>query len=257
MNLSELQQLFKNALNSPTLDSETLKALKPINALSVEQGFGIYHRGFINRFTENLAKTYEAVKWVLGPELFEETARSYIQENPSVYFSINQYGETYPDFLVSYPKTKTIPFLFDLASFEWLLSELNEAPAPTPLSTEQAYELLQSEDCKVHFIDAMDLYQCDYAIYDIWRQRHQGRYRFENINWAHQECILLYKKSNNVLVQRIDANEGRVIQSLYQGHSLAQSLSMHANHLTASKISHFFELMLKTAIIEDILVIKE
>lgn len=253
MKLSEIQSLFKRNLMVPEADPRELHNLTPVGKLTLEQAFQIYHRGYINRLTQTLKGTFEAVAWVLGEALFAELCRHYIETQPAVSYNLAAYGETFPAFIQDSPTTKGIPFLHDLARFEWAYKEVAEAPTPEPLPIEQVRDLLSQDDVHIGMIDGMDIFSSDYSVQEIWKRRKDPAYMFEDINWAEPEHLLIYKKQQRVQTHRLSKVEAIIIQELQEGASLAEACSHHANELSPEKITGLIELMMRTGIIADVM----
>lgn len=253
MNLNELQSLFKRNILAPEADPGHLEHLKPAGKLSLQQAFQIYHRTYVARLTDTLRKTYPALAWVLGDNFFNEISRKYIESQPSVTYNLADYGESFADFIQETSAAKGIPFLPDLARFEWLYKDVQQARTQESLPPETVQELLNSDDVKMHMIDAMALFESDFAIYDIWKYRHQPAYMFEEVNWSKPQCLLIHKKKQQVQVQELQPVEGQVIYALAEGRTVSEALAPHANALSPEKIAHLFEMMMQSGIIEDVM----
>ncbi|QDK38884.1 DNA-binding domain-containing protein [Bdellovibrio sp. NC01] len=252
MTLNELQSLFKRQIIEGEADSAVLKIFKPGGQLSLSQAFGVYHDSYLARLTEALRETFEGVHWVLGDKLFDEVAHTYIATEPSVSYNLSDYGSNFPDFLQLQHAMMGIPFIGDLARFEWKFKNIFHAQTPNPLPVERVQELISAEDFKVNFIDAMTLFKSPYAIYELWSHRKEPQYEFEDINWNQPENLLVYKKDKKIYVRRIDATEFKVLESLQDGHSVTEALADSANTLTPDKISLLFQMMMQAGIIDDI-----
>ncbi|XGC80176.1 putative DNA-binding domain-containing protein [Bdellovibrio bacteriovorus] len=256
MNLNEAQKLFKDGMLNAKADPKTVEELKPVGKLSLEAAFQVYNRGYITRLTEALAETFEAVRWVVGKDAFSDLCRGFIESEPSISYNLADHGRTFPEFVRNAHASKGIPFLYDLARFEWSYKKMYDAPTPHPLPAEQIKELLHSDDFKIQFIEGMDIFDSPYAVHEIWNRRKEPAYEFEDINWNHPESLLLYKKQSKILVQRIDVIEAQVIMELKEGLSVNTSLADFSTSMTPDKIAQLFEMMMKAGIIEDVLVLE-
>lgn len=256
MKLNETQNLFRknilNAQNDPTLIQE----FKPAGKLSMKQAFQIYHRIYEARLTEVLLGHFPAVRWVLGKDLFNNICRKYVDTQASVEYNLHNYGNTFPEFLKEDHGSKVIPFIYDLARLEWAMKELQDKPSPYPLSGKHFEELLHSEDFKVQFIDAMEVFESPYAVYDIWDQRTSSAYQFEDINWNHPESLLLYKSQKKISINRIDVIEAEILNELREGNSLSSALADFSSLLSPDKIAQFFQLLSKSGIVEDVIILE-
>lgn len=256
MKLNEALSLFKKNLLSSPSDAKAESELKPAGKLSLEQALQVYHRGYITRLTEALGETFEAAVWVLGDDLFRETSRKYIASQPSVSYNLSDYGHNFPEYLKVSPSGRDIPFLYDLARFEWTFKNMYHTPTPDPLPIEQIQALIHSEDFKVHFIEGMDVFQSPYAIYDIWRQRNVVTSPSADNNWKQPESLLIYKKQKKIYVHRIDHIEAQVLMELKDGSSVSEALADFSHLLTPEKITQLFQTIMKAGIIEDVLVLE-
>ncbi|HWU43827.1 MAG TPA: DNA-binding domain-containing protein [Bdellovibrio sp.] len=257
MKLNEVQSMFKKSVLAVEAEAEHtwMQQFKPAGQLSLKEAFEVYHNGYLVRLTEALGETFEAVHWVLGDHLFQDVCHRYIESQPSVSYNLSDYGFSFPDFLKADASTRGILFLYDLARFEWLFKEIYHAPTPDPLPVERIQELLHSEDFKVSFIEAMNLFESPYAVYDIWNNRKEASYQFEDINWEHPENLLIYKKEAKIFVRRIDAVELHVLEELQDGTPVTAALADYSSLLTPDKIAQLFQMMMKAGIIDDIAVV--
>lgn len=256
MKLSESQKLFKKNILDVQSDPKAIKELKPAGRLSLEQAFQLYHRIYEARLTDVLMIHFAAVRWVLGKDLFGSICRKYIETQPSVTYNLRNYGSTFPEYLKLDHGSKVIPFIYDLARFEWALKQVQDSPSPFPLKGKHIEELLHSEDFKIQFTDAMDIFESPYAVYDIWDQRNSPTYQFEDINWNHPEHLLIYKNQKKIFVNRIDAIETEILNELKDGSSVSSALADYSTSLTPDKVAQFYQLLANTGIVEDVIVLE-
>lgn len=257
MKLSEIQSLFKRNLLAAEADPQALLALKPAGRLNLTEAFEVYHRSYITRLTEVLHETYETVCWVLGENLFNDLCRRYIECQPSVAYNLLQYGESMPSFIRDSDVSKGIPFLEDLAQFEWQIKKVQQAPTPEPLPAEQARDLLRAADVQIRMIDAMEIFDSNYAVCEVWRHRKEPAYMFEDLNWNRPESVLIHKKRKHLVVQTIDPMDASILKDLQAGFSLNRALALRSRAMTPERIAQLYDLMMKTAIIEDVTTLEE
>ena len=252
MNLSEAQSLFKQMAQTPSADSDLLKYFKPAGQLNLKEAFEVYHNGYNARLTEALSETFEAVHWVLGDSMFHDLARHYIESQPSVSYNLSDYGESFPEYLRMTSFTKGIPFIYDLARFEWMFKEIFHSPTPDPLPVERIQELMHAEDFKISFIESMMLFESPYSVYEIWSRRKKPQYEFEDINWSQPENLVIYKKEQKIFVKKLSEIELHILEELQDGQPVTTALAEYANSLTQEKIAQLFQMMMKAGIIDDV-----
>jgi hypothetical protein len=128
--LHELQRAFAAALFSET--DCTVHSHIFDNGFGAAERMRIYRNTFVATVTAALRLTYPAVDRLVGHEFFDAAAEPFIHVNPPVSAYLNEYGEGFADFLAQFEPTRTLPYLADVARFEWALSvAANAIDAPT------------------------------------------------------------------------------------------------------------------------------
>jgi hypothetical protein len=250
MKLREAQRLFKSSTLAPQAD--TNMPLKPAGKLSVRKAFEVYHDAYVQKLTEALQETFGAVHWVLGEDLFHKIAKQYIDTEPSVSYNLNDYGGNFPDYLKGHRLTRGVPFLPDLARFEWTYKNLYHRANPEPLPTERLQEILHADDCRIKFIDAMEIFASPFRVSEMWLRKSEPSYMFEEIIWEYPEWVLMFKRDHDIQMQPINHTEASILEELNGGEKVSDVLLKHSGLLSPERIAQLFELMIKSGIIEDV-----
>lgn len=250
MKLDETQRLFKENTLAPQADSHM--PLKPAGKLSIQKAFEVYHDSYVQKLTEALQKTFEAVYWVIGVELFHKIAKQYIDTEPSVSYNLEDYGGNFPDFLNGHRLTKGVPFLPDLARFEWNYKNLYHRANPEPLPSERIQDILQADDCRIRFIDAMEIFASPFRVSEMWHRRSEPAYMFEDIVWEYPEWVLMFKRDHEIHMQHINHTEALILEELGNGAKVSEILLKYSSRLSTDRVGQLFELMIGAGIIEDI-----
>lgn len=249
MKMHDVQNLFNT---SSEVEESLLTQFQPAGHLTVEQAFEFYYKVYLRRLTEALSETFEAVHCVTGTELFSNLCTQYIEKNPSTSYSLDKYGKNFPQFLFTSAISKEWPFLEDLAHFEWALKEISNAPNPDPLPTERIQELLNSDDFKVSFVEAMRIFLSHYSLQGIWRSRSEYLFTLKNFKWNQPESLLIFKKEDQIHIESLDPIEAEILLELQDGRSISEALADFANLLSPAKTSKLFQMMMKAGIVDDI-----
>ncbi|WP_413295087.1 putative DNA-binding domain-containing protein [Bdellovibrio sp. HCB185ZH] len=252
MSLSEAQHLFKKNVLNGEADDASLTHLRPAGNLPLELGFEIYHDIYYSKLAGALAKTYETVAWVLGPDLFHEITARFIESQPTVPFRLSEYGANFSEYLGVTTRTRGIPFLQDLAKFEWLLKEVQNAATPNPVPLEDIKPFEHSNNFRISFIAAMRIFQSMYSVTALWNRRKEPRYTYEEINWNQPESVLIYKKEGQLLVDSIDPTHAEIILDLQEGKNISEALSGFSEVISPADNTKLFTTLMKAGIIDDI-----
>jgi hypothetical protein len=100
---------------------------------SVVTRLGIYARAYNARLHEALESNFPAVAQLLGERDFTELTQKYIAAHDSRFFSIRYYGHALPCFLATQPSYRPVPFLADLARWEWMMAEVFDSADAEPI----------------------------------------------------------------------------------------------------------------------------
>ena len=125
MQLNDVQSRFKTMVlgqheDVPT-DAEFNDLFNPYH-INLETRLHVYRNSVLEKLTGVLALTYPTVQELVGEEFFFQVARLYVRQNPPAQGCVNLYGETFPEFLASLKETKTLPYLHDVARYDWLFN---------------------------------------------------------------------------------------------------------------------------------------
>ena len=116
--LLDLQACFSRSVMENSTDIE------PWLAESETPALAIYSNAYRIRLKETLANDYPALAQLLGENEFTSLASDYNSTNPSESYSLRYYGQYLSAFLSSNTVYKLQPYLAELATFEWALTDI-------------------------------------------------------------------------------------------------------------------------------------
>lgn len=96
----------------------------------------VYSNAYAGRLIEALEANFPAVAKLLGDTDFRELATEYIAAHDSRFFSIRYYGHALTQFLATNARYRPVPFLADLARWEWMMNEVFDAADAEALEME-------------------------------------------------------------------------------------------------------------------------
>jgi hypothetical protein len=118
--LEALQKGFQTYLFADEGEAFFHAAIVGDARVGAEKRLRIYHDAYRLRLIEALSKAYPNLGKLLGGDLFDRLARSFIDAHPSVYRNLREYGGELPKHLVT--GLPSHPIAVELAAFEWTLS---------------------------------------------------------------------------------------------------------------------------------------
>ena len=94
----------------------------------------IHLRHYEASLTAALGDKFAACAWLAGVDLVSAAARAYVHAHPPRQPCIAEYGYGFPQFLASYGRAPTIPYLESFAKLEWAVGQVSIAIDYPPLS---------------------------------------------------------------------------------------------------------------------------
>lgn len=258
LTLKHYQQLFSQASTQGEQSEgfpRLLKTLTPGGTLTGPDAINVYANGVTVRLTESLGETFEAVWWVCGDEDFFALSKHFIQARPSTTYNLSKYGKEFPEFLDEVLPFPDLPFLGDLARYEWTFKELFHTRQHESVAPEQIQSLAEDVAIQFQFGQAVRLFTSRYAVYDLWKLRgteHEGK---PPVEWDRPQRLVLYKHTKQIFVHEVGEHEFQILTSLQAGHTLEASLALISEQEAAiqqDQISQLFQFIFNSGIIEHI-----
>ena len=230
LNLIQLQNDFQAYLLDSNKGAAFTKKIVNDKKVGVKKRLGIYADGYRLRIIEALASGYPVLKAWLGDDLFDKTARNYIDAYPSTYRNMRWVGDVMCEHL-----TKTLPkhpIAAEIAQFEWALGLAFDAEDALVLSLQDLAAIAPEKwgDLRFKFHPAVQLLSPKYNVLLVWQALNSDETppKATQIN----EPCMVWRKDLNSHYRSLAPAEYAAIQSVISGTSfgeLCESLQEHAS----------------------------
>ncbi|MGA8051539.1 MAG: DNA-binding domain-containing protein [Burkholderiales bacterium] len=184
----------------------------------------VYRGNVVGAAGKALAGAYPIVVKIVGEEFFEGLAREYLRVHPSVGGDLNEFGESFAEFVAGFPHTQDLPYLADVARMEWLAHRAHYAADAEALDLgrlgavpEEAYGRL-----RLSLAPGCALMASCWPLARVW-EVHQDDFEGEfsvDLDSGPQR-ILIYRPNYRVLVGVLGAGGYRFLQAVASGAPLA------------------------------------
>ena len=124
--LLDLQHKFQNYLMNTDLAFKS--CIHGTAKASVDTRLAIYKNAYQLRLIDALAANYPVLKKYLGCEQFHELGEHFLKIYPSTFRSIRWFGDKLAVFLYEAKPYCDMPYLAELAQFEWANTLVFDAP---------------------------------------------------------------------------------------------------------------------------------
>ncbi len=254
LTLSHFQHLFSQAslrLEDAQIEPALLDTVQPGGSLTSDHAVDVYRTGHIVRLTEALGETFEAVWWVAGDDHYFRLAKKYLLTHPSTSYNLSDFGKTFPDFLEKEQPFSDLPFIDDLARFEWLFKEVFHLSPHSALSTDDFQQHEVSGTTHLTFGPSIRFFHSRYSVYEIWKMRGTEQASLPQEDWDTPQWLLCYKHEQQVYIKHVSEPEYLLLRHLHSGQNIEDALTQTVQDypdLTTTIVSDLFGLIKTTGI---------
>jgi hypothetical protein len=236
MRLAELQrELQRDLLGSPSAIGGAIVDAPP---LPVEARLGIYRHAYRARLAEALDDVYPVLHKILGDETFASMAELFIEAHPSIHRSIRWYGSEVPEFLAAQAPFAEQPVLAEIARFEWISSEVFDAPDAAPLDRRALGERDPESwpALKFHFHPSIRRLALSWNTVPIWQSMNKDEQPPMPDASAAPVPWVIWRHGFKNYFRSLDAVEEAALDAAIAGRSFAEICEALAAHLDQDEI---------------------
>ena len=160
MKLHDLQKEFMKMINSnaPTLTlpheyiregieklesglSDSFPRLRGKARMGVR--LKIYRDSSLGGRLKALSKVFNGTERMVGEQFFRQLTTEFLQKNVSQELTADAQGQQFPNFITNYTSAASLPYLSDLAQFEWLWYQVFHGAPNIPQFMQSNYPVTQ------------------------------------------------------------------------------------------------------------------
>ncbi|MDO8704312.1 MAG: DNA-binding domain-containing protein [Sulfuricaulis sp.] len=123
--LRDLQEDFRSFLLRG--EEQMLQRVSGTAKVSAPKRLEIYFDAYRLRLLEALDSNYPVLHAWIGDEEFDKLGLAYLEAHPSTHFSIRYFGHRLAEYLATAEEYRDKPYLQEMASLEWAMSETFDA----------------------------------------------------------------------------------------------------------------------------------
>jgi hypothetical protein len=220
--------------------------------LPAEARLNVYRNTLVGTLTTALRLSFPAIHRLVGTEFFESAARLFIEAQPPRSAYLNDYGETFPQFLADFPPAASVPYLPEVARLEWAVNHALHAIDVAPLDLSRLSALALPERQAITFVPhpSISLLAAQYPVDAIWRAvLDQNDVALANIHLRTGPVwLIVERQENGVEVSRFGEPDWKFALALFSSLPLQDAIDaapeanasiLLADHLSAGRIVDF------------------
>jgi hypothetical protein len=247
------QSAFAAALLNPDLPCPG--GLTSWNGADPEQRFAVYRNNVTVSLIDALADTYPVVQALVGEVFFRAMARVFAQVSPPRSRLMVYYGDTFADFVASFPPAATVPYLADVARLEMARVRAYHAADAAALQTEALQAALadpgQVLSLQLHVHPSVQMIASPFAVVSLWAA-HQGALCLTSVDPDVAQTALVFRHGLDVDTLALKAGDARFVSALQTGQSLLGAAQAAASSDAEFDLSHALALLLRWQLITHI-----
>jgi hypothetical protein len=172
--LLELQMQLRQAV----LGGDTAEIVAAIHGDGLDPAarVGIYRNHAFATFGASLQGNFPVVCRLVDKRFFAYAAHEYLREHPPHSRCLVEYGADFPDFLADFEPCKALPYLADVARFEWALNIAGTVRkvAPLPRQTLAAVPADEAAYLTLRLQPSLRYLDSPWPIDAIWQANQQN-----------------------------------------------------------------------------------
>jgi hypothetical protein len=223
---------IERAVRASLLDPDDTDAIRHIvsDGIAPAGRLSIYRNTVTSTLVKALRLNFPAVEKLVGPDFFEAAARHFIEANPPRTACLDDYGESFSDFLSEFPPAASLAYLADVARLEWVVSRVLHAPDGRALDITRLSALSPQDQGRLRFAPnpAVGLVHASYPADEIWRAVLAG----DDAAMAAIDpnagpvWLTVRRETAGVEVARLEEAEARFLLHLIDGTPLDNALAL-------------------------------
>ncbi|MFT6925967.1 MAG: hypothetical protein ACJAZP_001561 [Psychromonas sp.] len=205
MNIKQLQRQFSDTLLYK--NDQIADQIKPKKAFASDDLLQIYRNNFVMGVTEALSATYQHTLSLVGETFFNAVARQFILRHPPKENNMMTYGDGFSEYLDHLEQLKELPYVAEMARFEWLLEQTSNKKLQTvSLDIEQLKSIPaeQLENIIFQIATQVSTFSSKQNIEHLYSMIIRKQIQESDLN---QICYLVLKKQENFSVELILLSE--------------------------------------------------
>lgn len=217
--LSQLQSDFQAYLLDSAKGAAFTKKIINDKKVGVKKRLGIYADAYRLRIVEALSSAYPILKALLGDDLFEKAALSYIEQYPSTYRNMRWVGDQMAAHLQR--TLPQYPIAAEMAQFEWALSLAFDAEDALVLSLQDLADIPPENwgELRFKFHPAVQLLNPQYNVLLVWQALNVEETP-PKIGKIDEPCVV-WRKDLSSHYRSLEHAEYAAIQQMMAGASFA------------------------------------
>lgn len=222
MNLATLQGAYRSYLLGG--EPGALAAIVVEESFDAAERLQIYRNNFLVSLGEALKSNFPVTRQIVGEDYFAQAARAFILRAPPTGPCLFEYGESFADFLDKLPEMTALPYVAEMARFEFARIAAYHAPVEA-LLTDAAIARVPPDnlaDLPIRLARHVRLLAVRFPIVALWQAHQAAEPDIATIDMTERlHTLLICRPHRTLVVQRIEADAAAFLSAAREPTRLA------------------------------------
>ncbi|WP_127104797.1 DNA-binding domain-containing protein [Pararhodobacter zhoushanensis] len=205
-------------------------------AQALDRRFAVYRNNVQHGLSRALAARFPVIERLVGPDFFAATARVFAAQHPPQTPVLLDWGDSFPDFLATFPPAQSLPYLPDVARLEWLRGEAYHA-ADAARADPSALATVDPARLRLTLAPSVRAYAAQHPAVSLWHQNQPGA-RPAPLPKGPQYALIARTPGFAVTVDPLARDQHTILTNLLSGQPFARAATTDPTPLLALLIRH-------------------
>jgi hypothetical protein len=234
--LAGLQARMAAALLAADARGQELPAALFTGATPGTSGMRVHRNTVLSAISDALRHSFVSIDRLVGVDFFDRMAIEFARAAPPRAPQLDEYGGEFPDFISGFPGTENLPYLAELARFDWQLDVLGRVRADEHFA---GATLLLEGGVRLRFCSSLRVHRSTYAVESLRvavLAEDLPALRAMNFDPT-EHAYALWRAQAGVKVHSLGAASARLLSAVLAGADAATALAAAAAGADAAAVA--------------------
>lgn len=246
MNLAALQGAYRTYLLHGRSDDLTDSIVA--GSFDAEERLQIYRNNFLIGLGAALKANFPITAELVGEDFFAQAARAFVLKSPPAKPCLFEYGAGFADYLADLPQLATLPYVAEMARFEFARVSAYHAPVESLLGEAEMGRIAPEAlaDLPIRLAAHVQLLPLRFPIAELW-QAHQSAADLAAVEMIAQApyTLLICRPQRSLMVQQINTETLQFLSAARQPSTLAQAADACGPEMDSDRLGRVIGLALQ------------
>lgn len=238
------QQLFDS--NNQKLNPETDDKVR----------WAVYQNAYRSRLIETLKRDYTTLHALLGETAFDSLSNDYIDSHPSTFYSIRWFGKSFSQFLRQHPHYADNKFYFEMAQFEWALTEAFDAKNSVFITAQHMLNVQPENwpNLQFNFHASLRYFDFQWNVIPIWKTHSKESHLIQTCSSPTKTTWMIWRRKFDIHFRSLSVEESWALMAALNRQPFSLICEGLCQWIDEPKVSYYAASLIKKWLDEGLIV---